>query len=311
MIRTFFSIIFGFLILFLISFIIGLIPLSFLGQKIINGAKKHNIDIEITSSCSFQLLDLSSSIHSFNYSLSLEGNQISGRGENLSYGLVTDNIDVENLYIDITLSQNNKTEDIYNQISTFIEKKFYSIKVKNLFVSVYKKPNKQEEQISDNFLIKELLLSNVQVKKDKKEIKYITNANISKEKQISFSFISKNKDKDNYENNIKIQTDNFNCYVYNTNNNGNIDCKTNNLLSLLKDVGLVIKDNFYQKVLNKKINIQAEINHKIKNDTTVNGNIVINNNKGKVIYDNNLLQISFKELNLDSLSEETKSNFEE
>ena len=305
--RTFFAIIFGFVIIFTISVIINLIPISSIGDKIALHAKEHNITFIPNGSSNFRLLGLKTITNKFKYEIKLQNSKLTGKGENYIYSLLSKDIYIENLTIEIHLSKNDTLKNILENVKKALNNHYYSLNIKNLIINLYIIDNEKE------ILNDELLLSNIEITKKENKIKYNANIGINKDKKTAILITIDKANTDNYEINAKISDDDFSCYVYDSQKGGKISCLAQNLLISLKDLGFKkIEDAFFNKILNKRISLKADIQHSGDKTFSINGNLNINDNLGKISFnsDDKVLNLEFDKIDLNKTADDVKELFQ-
>lgn len=301
--KKLFAIIFGCGLLFAISLIISLIPIQKIGDIISTYSNKYNITISTINSWNFRIFGVQATTNNFNVSTHIGKNKtkISGSGENFVYSFITNNISCDSLSFEIYLNSSDEINDLIDEINNNLKKTKYSIKVKNLTLTIFVK-NQNEDKIYD-----ELMFQNVELTSKKNKLTYSAKININTEKSLSFFASTDNLGTAMYNVNAKIESDNLSCYLYDAKNSGVLNCSIPNLLELAKDLDTKIEDEMYKKLLNKKISIKADITHENDN-LKIKGRANINNDNGFFEYNSstNLLSSNFENINFDSLVDDIK-----
>ena len=294
-------------VIFLTSLIVSLIPLEFVGKKVSDRAIKNNILLTSHGNWTLKLIGLKALISKFEYSFKVEDSKISGHGEGMVYSLLNNSIEIENLVFEIHLAKNDTLSGFIDNVNKKLKTDKYSISVKHFVVNVITANKEDKEVLTD-----EILFSNVVLKNLPRNKKYQATIGINKDKKTDFLFNYTLLDRNRYEIDAKIKDDDFSCFLYYNNKGGEVSCLAKNLISSLQDVGAEkIKDQFYKKLLNKKLSFKGSINN--NKDIVIDGKLKINDDYGKVKMDfsNMNVDIHFENLNFDKTADNYKETLEE
>ena len=309
--RKLFAIIFGIVLLFAVSLIISLIPIKQVGDKVSKYADKYNIKISAISSWNFRLFGIQATTNNFliDTKIGEKNTKISGKGENFVYSFVNGNVKIDSLNVNVFIDENTEIDDIIEDLKKEIEKSnTYSFVIDNLIITIQKRYDEDEEYK----IYSEIILTNLELIKKKKKTIYNVEIGIDKGKTMKIFASTDNIGTEFYDINAKINNDNLTCYLYDAKNKGEIKCSIKNLYELAKDFDIEIKSDYYKKILNKKITINANIEHN-KNDFTISGRTNINKDNGKIVYHskNNELELTFDKLDFDSEENDINDILEE
>ena len=309
--RKLFAIIFGIVLLFAVSLIISLIPIKQVGDKVSKYADKYNIKISAISSWNFRLFGIQATTNNFliDTKIGEKNTKISGKGENFVYSFVNGNVKIDSLNVNVFIDENTEINDIIEDLKKEIEKSnTYSFVIDNLIITIQKRYDEDEEYK----IYSEIILTNLELIKKKKKTIYNVEIGIDKGKTMKIFASTDNFGTEFYDINAKINNDNLTCYLYDAKNKGEIKCSIKNLYELAKDFDIEIKSDYYKKILNKKITINANIEHN-KNDFTISGRTNINKDNGKIVYHskNNELELTFDKLDFDSEENDINDILEE
>ena len=303
-VRKLLAILFGIGIIILCSLIVSLIPLNFTGDIVAKTAKQHNIEIISSNIWNLHLVNAETSTNKLEFQYHLNGNKINGRCDNFSYNLFSGAMYAEKIVVNLILVKKTDIAGLFNDIKEILqqEKKVYAFSSKNVIINVYKTDDSNKDNLSQ-----EMILNDVEVVSNENVQKYRISIGIDKDRKMLFSYDKRNISADKYEINGEISNDNVACYLYDAKNGGNIDCYIKNLLYLYNDIiDDVVENNFFKQMLDKKINLKANIIH--NNGTQVIGKMMINNDIGDFQYNlaQNILTLKFDNLFVNKTSNDIK-----
>lgn len=300
--------------MFLCTLIISLIPINIIGDNVIKQAKNHKIEFTTKNSWNLRLIGLKGTTSKFEYSFNVGKSQISGHGENFIYGLINGKIHADRLTVDIHLNES----DTFRSIIDFMKKEqiiwqYYSFDVKNLIINIYTK-GKDGQEKSNN----EIILNDVKIIRQKKLEAYMADIGINKDKKNTILVTINNPDDEKYEFNAKIEDDNCLCYIYDTKKEGNINCLMQNFLVSIRDLSEGdVEDDFYRKLLDKRVSLKANIIHgattrSADKHVKIIGKLMINNDTGDINFDSkdNSLSVNFDNLDLNKTTNDVRNLFQ-
>ena len=309
--RKLFAIIFGIVLLFAISLIISLIPIKQVGDEVSKYAKKYDIKISTISNWNFRLFGAQAITNNFIIETKIgeKKTKLSGKGENFSYSFIGGNVKIDSLNVDIFIDESTELTDLIESVKKELEKsKTYSFVIDNLILTIHKRYNADEEYK----VYSEIILTNIELIKKKKKTIYNIEIGINKDKTMKIFTSTDNLGTEFYDINAKINNDNLTCYLYDAKNKGELKCNIKNLYELTKDFDIGIEDSYYKTILNKKITINANIEHNNGN-FTISGRTNVNKDNGKIVYNskNNEFELTFDKLDFDSEENDINDILEE
>ena len=307
-VRVLFSILFGTLVLLAISVLVSLVPLNFVGNSVLTHAKKNKIEIVSQTSWNLRLLGLKANSGKITYRLNLDDYEISGYGEDFTFGLTNQEMHFDNLIVDLLVEKEEEIEKFFEKITEKIKNKEFSLSVVNLTINIY---TKNEDGKKD--VIEEILFNNFEITKTKDITTYKTSLNTNKNDVVDFLLKKRNIGQKNYEINGKLEGKNVECFLYSNNKTGEFSCKTGNFLKLLNEFGFNIKDDDLKKNLRKNIKIVANTSKKTDQEKpSLKGSVIFNGAVGQMYTDeNNTITLKFKDVNFDDTVKDDEDNIAE
>ena len=141
---------------------------------------------------------------------------------------------------------------------------------------------------------------------------------INKDKKNTILVTINNPDDEKYEFNAKIEDDNCLCYIYDTKKEGNINCLMQNFLVSIRDLSEGdVEDDFYRKLLDKRVSLKANIIHgattrSADKHVKIIGKLMINNDTGDINFDSkdNSLSVNFDNLDLNKTTNDVRNLFQ-
>ncbi len=287
---------------------ISLVPMNFVGDSAIKYAQQAGIELSSQTNWNLRLLGLKANTGKITYRFNLDGYEISGYGENFTFGLTNHNINFDNLIVDLLIDKKEEMTEFFEKIISKIKDKYVSISATNLTINIYAKNENDEKNI-----IEELLFNNFEITKTKEKASYRASASTGKEENIEFLLKQNNIGKKNYETNGKLEGKNIECFLYSNEKTEEFNCKTGNFLKLLNEVGFNVKDDDLKKILKKSIKIVANATKDKNNErTTLSGSFVLNGSVGQISTDKEgSINLKFKDINFDDVVKDEENEEED